>query len=106
MSILVLPGPTNLMLYKRPDVTTINEEQKEKQDGSHPCPDQLNGRSIEPLTNLDRSNSEPDIGENIRIPIEMEVVSSRCLKTSHDSYAEEPECKNPKEDWDKKRKDL
>ena len=74
MGVLVASRPADHMTDESLDVAKEDQAPREEQHGRHAGSDKLDGRTIEPLADLDGCDGEADVREDLCVPVEMEVV--------------------------------
>jgi len=98
MGVLVASRPADHMTDESLDVAKEDQAPREEQHGRHAGSDKLDGRTIEPLADLDGCDGEADVREDLCVPVEMEVVVWDTVDHSDEGHDEEPEGEHPEED--------
>lgn len=106
MGILVSSGPHDLLVDHGFDVAEHDEDPQEEKHDSHSRSNELYGGTVEPNAKLDGRNRESHVRKDVRIPIEMEIVSRNGFNACDDGNAKTPEGKDPEEDGGKEGKEL
>lgn len=93
--VFVLSGPHDHLVLDGLHVAEDDEDPEEEEDRAHGCAYKRDGVVLETLADLDRRDGEAYVGENICVPVQVEVISWDGFNDGAETDGEEPESEHP-----------
>jgi len=87
-------------------VRVDDHDPQKEQRASHDSAHDLDSGTVQAVADLDGCDGEANVGENVRVPIEMEIVAVDGFKCGNGSDSEEESSQHPEEDGSQERTDL